>query len=74
MLYLMEFPILIKWTNPFRILGLLRSNLQFIQIVKVHSVSKMSRSAKSDLDLHCLLTSLKKENRLKLFSNKFIQF
>ena len=43
-----------------------------IQIVKVYSVSKMSRSAASDLDLHCLLMSHKKENRLKLFSNQFI--
>ena len=63
----MEFPILISWTSPFPTNGLLGG----IQILIEHYVSKQwrpwsdVRSAASDLGLHCLHMSNKKEARLK---------
>ena len=40
----MKFPILINWTNPFRILGLLGSKFQFHSDLKDYSVSEQWRT------------------------------
>ena len=59
----MYFPILIKWMGPFPILGCWVVFFIFIQILKETSVSKQCRTAVSDLVLHCLSMSHKKDAR-----------
>ena len=63
----MYFPILINWTSPFPILGLLGGISQFIHILKEVFVIKQREPdltlcfAASDLDLDCLPMSHKKD-------------
>ena len=66
----MDFPVLIHWKSPFPILELLGGIFIFILILKGTSVSKQwrtdqtSRFAESDLVLHYLPMSHKKDARL----------
>ena len=64
----MYFPIIINWTSPFPILGLLSVFFFiFIQILKETSVSKPDQTPRfvaSNLVLHCLPMSHKKTARL----------
>ena len=76
----MEFPTIMNWTSPFPILGLLGCIFHLIQILKATSVSKQWRtwsdatfySVTSDLVLHCLPMSHKKDTRLTV--NPFTHF
>ena len=73
----MYFPILINWTSPFPILGLLGGIFHFIQNLKETSVFKQWYSdltphfAASDLVLHCLPMSHKMEARLIWVKKQF---
>ena len=64
------FPILINWTSPFPILGLLGGVCSFLFVLKYTSVSNIGEpnqtphSAASELGLHCLPMSHKKDARL----------
>ena len=67
----MEFPTFINWTNPIQILGLLGSKFQFHSnfkkvILQANSAEpdQTPRSAASDMVLHCLSMSHKKDARL----------
>ena len=65
----MEFPTVINWTSPFHLKGCWVVVFIFIQILREHSVNRgdpdqTPRSVESDLVLHCLPMSNKKEARL----------
>ena len=66
----MYFPILIDWTSPFPILGLLGSIFHFYQNFKRNSAFNIGepdqtpRFATSDRDLHCLSMPHKKDAKL----------
>ena len=58
----MHFPTIINWTSPLPILGLLGGIFHFVHILK--DPDKTPRFVASDLDLHCLFMSHKKDDRL----------
>ena len=74
----MEFPILINWTSPFPFKGLLGGIFRFYSNFKRNFCKQNSGEpdqrphfAESDLVLHCLPMSHKKDARLKLDNMMF---
>ena len=67
---LMDLFILINWTSPFRILGVLVYFFQFYSILIIDILlansdpDQMQRSTASDRGLHCLPMSQKSDTRL----------